>query len=113
MEGAQVPELKEFFDCEYRNIILDLRDVSLADRDAVRFLRGCERDGMKFENCPAYVREWRDREKNLANERALQKGSGLREEVNRGGGYIFIDGRRYLRGHRSSSQDRAAVDSSR
>jgi putative transposase len=49
MEGAQVPELKEFFDCEYRNIILDLRDVSLADRDAVRFLRGCERDGMKFE----------------------------------------------------------------
>jgi predicted metal-binding protein len=55
--------LKELFDCEYRNIILDLRDVSLADRDAVRFLRGCERDGMKFENCPAYVREWMDREK--------------------------------------------------
>ena len=112
-EGAQVPELKELFDCEYRNIILDLRDVSLADRDAVRFLRGCERDGMKFENCPAYVREWMDREKNLANERALQKGSGLREEVNRGGDYIFIDGRRYLRGYRSSSHDRAAVDSSR
>jgi hypothetical protein len=28
----------------------------------VRFLRGCERDGMKLENCPAYVREWMDRE---------------------------------------------------
>jgi hypothetical protein len=39
-----------------------LRDLRLADRDAVRFLRGCERDGMKFENCPAYVREWMDRE---------------------------------------------------
>jgi hypothetical protein len=24
-------------------------------------LRSCERDGMKLENCPAYVREWMDR----------------------------------------------------
>src|SRR5882757_3434337 len=24
--------------------------------------RDCEADGMKFENCPAYVREWMDRE---------------------------------------------------
>jgi predicted metal-binding protein len=37
--------------------------VRLADRDAVRFLRGCEADGMKLENCPAYVREWMDTEK--------------------------------------------------
>jgi hypothetical protein len=39
-----------------------LRDLRLADRDAVRFLRGCEADGMKVENCPAYIREWMDRE---------------------------------------------------
>ncbi len=63
MEAAQVPELKELFDRDYQNIILDLRDVRLADRDAVKFLRDCERDGMKLENCPAYVREWMDREK--------------------------------------------------
>ena len=63
MEATQVPELEELFDRDYRNIILDLRDVRLADRDAVRFLRGCEADGMKLENCPAYVREWMDREK--------------------------------------------------
>jgi hypothetical protein len=63
MEAEQVAELKELFDRDYRNIILDLRDVRLADRDAVRFLRGCEADGMKLENCPAYVREWMDREK--------------------------------------------------
>jgi hypothetical protein len=35
----------------------------LTDRDAVRFLRGREADGMKLENCPAYVREWMEREK--------------------------------------------------
>jgi hypothetical protein len=54
---------EEDFDTDYRNIVLDLRDVRLADRDSVRFLRDCEADGMKFENCPAYVREWMDREK--------------------------------------------------
>jgi hypothetical protein len=58
MEAAQIPELKELFDLDYRNIILDLRDVRLADRDAVRFLKGCEAEGMKLENCPACVREW-------------------------------------------------------
>jgi predicted metal-binding protein len=63
MEAERVPELKELFDCDYRNIVLDLRDMRLADRDAVTFLRGCEADGMKLENCPAYVREWMDREK--------------------------------------------------
>ena len=63
MEAAQIPELKRLFDRDYRNIILDLRDVRLANRDAVRFLGGCEADGMKLENCPAYVREWMDREK--------------------------------------------------
>jgi predicted metal-binding protein len=63
MEATQVLELKELFDRDYRNIILDLRDLRLADRDAVRFLRGCEADGMKLENCPAYIREWMDREK--------------------------------------------------
>ena len=63
MEAEHVAELKELFDRDYRNIVLDLRDLRLADRDAVKFLMGCERDGMKFENCPAYVREWMDREK--------------------------------------------------
>jgi hypothetical protein len=63
MEAEHVAELKELFDRDYRKIVLDLRDLRLADRDAVKFLMGCERDGMKFENCPAYVREWMDREK--------------------------------------------------
>jgi hypothetical protein len=63
MEAEQVVELKELFDRDYRNIILDLRDLRLADRDAVRFLKGCEEDGMNLQNCPAYVREWMDREK--------------------------------------------------
>ena len=63
MTAEEVAELKALFATAYRPIVLDLRDVRLADRDAVKFLRSCERDGMKLETCPAYVREWMDREK--------------------------------------------------
>ena len=64
MKAEEVVELKELFDTDYRTIVLDLRDLRLADRDAVKFLRDCEAGGMKLENCPAYVREWMEREKN-------------------------------------------------
>jgi hypothetical protein len=64
MKAEEVAELKMLFDADYRTIVLDLRDVRLADRDAVKFLRDCEAGGMKLENCPAYVREWMEREKN-------------------------------------------------
>jgi len=46
-----------------QQIVLDLKDLTLVDRDAVRFLESCEADGIKIKNCPAYVREWMEREK--------------------------------------------------
>ena len=63
MKAEEAAELKALFDVDHRTIVLDLRDVRLADRDAVKFLRDCEADGMKLENCPEYVREWMEREK--------------------------------------------------
>jgi predicted metal-binding protein len=62
INAEQVAQLKGLFVMDYRNTILDLREVRLVDRDAVKFLKGCEADGMKLENCPAYVREWMDSE---------------------------------------------------
>ena len=38
-------------------VVLDLKDVVLVDRDAVRFLRARERDGVALRNCPPYIRE--------------------------------------------------------
>lgn len=64
MEAAHIPELIELFDRDYHNIVLDLAEMRQADRGAVRFLRACEGYGTKLENCPAYVREWIDRETN-------------------------------------------------
>jgi predicted metal-binding protein len=63
MKAEEVAELKAPFDADYKTIVLDFRDVRVADRDAVEFLRDCEADGMRLENCPAYVREWMEREK--------------------------------------------------
>lgn len=41
---------------------LDLREISLVDVEAVRFLGACETSGMSLVNCPAYIREWISRE---------------------------------------------------
>jgi hypothetical protein len=41
-----------------RRIILDLKDLTLVDQDAVSFLRRCEGDNITLKNCPAYIREW-------------------------------------------------------
>jgi hypothetical protein len=41
-------------------VTLDLKDVTLVNQDAVRFLRRCEANGIKLENCPLHVRRWID-----------------------------------------------------
>ena len=41
-----------------RSIVLDLKQIQLVDQDTVRFLARCEAEGIKLENCPAYIREW-------------------------------------------------------
>jgi hypothetical protein len=46
-----------------RNSVVDLKEVDLVDRDVVRFLARCKRDGVKLENCPPYIHEWIQREK--------------------------------------------------
>jgi anti-anti-sigma regulatory factor len=43
-----------------QQLILDLRDVTLVNQDAVKFLRRCESDGIQLENCPLHVRRWID-----------------------------------------------------
>ena len=49
MTAEEVAELKALFAADYSTIVLDLQDVKLADRDAVKLLRSCDRDGMKLE----------------------------------------------------------------
>jgi len=46
-----------------RKIVLDLKDLTLVNRDAVRFLERCEAASIKLKNCPAYIRQWIWRER--------------------------------------------------
>ncbi len=46
-----------------RRIVLDLRDLTLVDQNAVSFLKHCEEDNITLKNCPAYIREWITRER--------------------------------------------------
>jgi len=61
-----IPELERLFGAQtdYGKVIVDLKELRFADRDAVMFLSGCEIAGLKLKNCPAYIREWIDRERN-------------------------------------------------
>jgi anti-anti-sigma regulatory factor len=66
MNSENVAELQSLFKSEAkgRRIVLDLKDLTLVDREAVIFLSSCETDSIRIRNCPAYIREWITRERN-------------------------------------------------
>jgi anti-anti-sigma regulatory factor len=60
IQKENVEDLRQL--CEPREVnsdlVLDLEEVQLVDRDVVRFLERCEGRGVHLRNCPAYVRDW-------------------------------------------------------
>ena len=64
IETPAIAELKRLFELQtdYLDIVLDLKDVGVVDREVMRFFARCEADGMKLENCARYIREWMERE---------------------------------------------------
>jgi hypothetical protein len=61
LNAESVNELCQVVDGEPSGgvLVLDLADLVLADRDAVRILRQYETCGrVVLQNCPAYVRTW-------------------------------------------------------
>ena len=60
IEEKHVSELQKLFDAEAEiaDITLDLEEVRLVGREAVRFLATCEAAGFELKNCPSYIREW-------------------------------------------------------
>jgi len=62
MSDEYLPELKALIASERKisRIVLDLKDVTLVDREVVHFLGQCEADEITLKNCPAYIRDWID-----------------------------------------------------
>jgi len=71
IEDEDVKELRELLALETagQQLVLDLRDVTLVNQDAIKFLGGCEADSIKLENCPVYIREWIERVKGRTRRR--------------------------------------------
>ena len=75
--GRDVDMIRAVLEQESSPLAIDLKQVLLADREAVRFLAVCELNGTELRNCPAYIREWVTREG--ANKNASQ-GTGASED---------------------------------
>jgi hypothetical protein len=60
IEEPNVSELQQLLgaETEVADITLDLEEVKLVDREAVKFLAACEARGIKLKNCPSYIRQW-------------------------------------------------------
>jgi ABC-type transporter Mla MlaB component len=60
LESEQLTELQKAVAAEAgdQNVVLDLKEVRLVDRETVSFLANCEANGTRLCNCPAYIREW-------------------------------------------------------
>jgi len=65
MDEEEIAELETLIRSEAngRPIVLDLKDLTLAGRDAISFLERCEADGITLRNCAGYVREWITRQR--------------------------------------------------
>ena len=63
MQSEHVEQLKAEME-GIAKVLLDLQDVKLVDRDAVRFLGVCEENGTELRRCSPYICQWIAKEKN-------------------------------------------------
>ena len=59
MDEEPIAELETIINSEAngRRIVLDLKDVTLVNEDAITFLERWESNSITLENCPPYIRE--------------------------------------------------------
>jgi len=60
LDKENVGELEALINAEGkdRQIVLDLKDMTLTGQDGIAFLAQCEAAGIALVNCDPYVREW-------------------------------------------------------
>ena len=65
IQAGQIAELQTLLERQVpdHKLVVDLREVNLVDRDAVRFLAEIEKQGARLRNCSAFIREWISRER--------------------------------------------------
>jgi hypothetical protein len=66
LRSEQLDQVKVEIERGGPRITLDLEEVDLVDVDGVRFLNGCEAEGISVLRCSPYIREWMLRERGSA-----------------------------------------------
>src|ERR1700675_1003775 len=61
--GEYVNMLRALLEEERSAVAIDLKDLYLVDREAVKLLALSESNGAELRNCAAYIREWVTRER--------------------------------------------------
>ena len=64
--GEHVDILRRVMEQESGGFAIDLKNVLLVDREAVKLLALSEANGTELRNCPPYIREWVTRERTEA-----------------------------------------------
>jgi len=77
--GEHVDMLRGVLEEESGGSTIDLKNVLLVDREAVKLLALTEDRGIELRNCPPYVREWVTRERAEIHERPEQALAGRKE----------------------------------
>jgi anti-anti-sigma regulatory factor len=65
LRAANIDELSGQLAADDKCTSIDLRDVTIVDLAAVRFLLSCENGGLQLLNCSLYIREWIVRERSM------------------------------------------------
>ena len=58
IESEYLNELRALLRKHHPQLVLDLDEVTLVDVAVVRFLIGCEAEGIELRHCAPYIREW-------------------------------------------------------
>jgi len=65
--GQNVDVLRALLEQEMNSVAIDLKDVLLVDREAIKLLAVYESNGAELRNCSLYIREWITREREANN----------------------------------------------
>jgi|SRR5215813_12525621 len=80
VSGRIAPEtvgtLRALVGQEPGRVAIDLNEVTLVDREAVKFLGISETNGIELRDCPAYVRDWISLERIATEVSGLETGLG-------------------------------------
>jgi hypothetical protein len=81
IQAEHVDTLRELLGREKDGVAIDLTEVILVDREAVRLLAFSEANGIEIRNCPAYIREWVTKERNGSGAKLSSPKTGERDDI--------------------------------